>query len=144
MKALSGGLAALALALAAGGAAAQSFPTRQIQNFFPPFSSSANFQPPLAFGFDPHMVTPRVTQYNLAVLFERGAGVPKSLPDAYRWYAIAAARGDEESTGRVAALAKLLSREDLEMETRAAAAFKAARPNESANAAIGPAPVSGG
>jgi localization factor PodJL len=84
------------------------------------------------------------SQYNLAVLFERGAGVPKSLPDAYRWYAIAAARGDKESTGRVAALAKLLSREDLEMETRAAAAFKAERPDESANAAIGPAPASGG
>ncbi|MDQ2900818.1 MAG: carboxypeptidase regulatory-like domain-containing protein [Acidobacteriota bacterium] len=49
------------------------FPTRQIQTFFPPFSSSANFQTPLAFGFDPHMVTPRVTQYNIAVQRELAA-----------------------------------------------------------------------
>ena len=84
------------------------------------------------------------SQYNLAVLYERGAGVPKSLVDAYRWYAIAAAGGDKESTGRVAALAKQLSREDLETATRAAAAFKAERPDESANAANGPAPPSGG
>jgi hypothetical protein len=42
-------------------------PQRRVEDFFPPFSSSANFTPPLAFGFDPHMVTPRMTQYNFAV-----------------------------------------------------------------------------
>ena len=84
------------------------------------------------------------SQYNLAVLYERGAGVAKNLGDAYRWYAIAAARGDKESNGRVAALAKQLSRDDLETATRAAAAFKPERPDESANAANGPTPPSGG
>ena len=43
------------------------FPTLQVQNFFPPFSSQASFTAPLAFGFDPHMVTPRMTQYNIAI-----------------------------------------------------------------------------
>ena len=42
-------------------------PQRRVEDFFPPFSSNANFTPPLAFGFDPHMVTPRMTQYNFAV-----------------------------------------------------------------------------
>ncbi len=48
--------------VAVGGA-----PQRPVQRFFDPFSSNANFTPPLAFGFDPHMVTPRMTQYNIAV-----------------------------------------------------------------------------
>jgi hypothetical protein len=42
-------------------------PQNRVENFFLPFSSNANFTPPLAYGFDPHMVTPRMTQYNLAV-----------------------------------------------------------------------------
>jgi outer membrane receptor protein involved in Fe transport len=42
-------------------------PQRRAEELFPPFSSNANFTPPLAFGFDPHMVTPRMTQYNFAV-----------------------------------------------------------------------------
>ena len=84
------------------------------------------------------------SQYNLAVLYEQGAGVPKSLSDAYRWYAIAAAGGDKESQGRVAVLAKQLSPADLQTATRAAASFKPERPDESANAANGPVPPSGG
>ena len=47
--------------------AVNNVPQQQAENFFPPFSSNANFTPPLAFGFDPHMVTPRMTQYNFAV-----------------------------------------------------------------------------
>ena len=42
-------------------------PQRPVQRYFDPFSANANFTPPLAFGFDPHMVTPRMTQYNFAV-----------------------------------------------------------------------------
>jgi localization factor PodJL len=84
------------------------------------------------------------SQYNLAVLYEQGAGVPKNLSDAYRWYAIAAAGGDKESQGRVAVLAKQLSPADLQTATRAAASFKPDRPDESANAANGPVPPSGG
>jgi outer membrane receptor protein involved in Fe transport len=45
-------------------------PQRRAEDLFPPFSSNANFTPPLAFGFDPHMVTPRMTQYNFAVQHE--------------------------------------------------------------------------
>jgi TPR repeat protein len=84
------------------------------------------------------------SQYNLAVLYEQGTGVPKSLSEAYRWYAIAAAGGDKESQTRVVILAKQLSPTDLQTATRAAAAFKSERPDESANAANGPSPPSGG
>jgi outer membrane receptor protein involved in Fe transport len=45
-------------------------PQRRVEDFFPPFSSNANFTPPLAYGFDPHMVTPRMTQYNVALQHE--------------------------------------------------------------------------
>jgi hypothetical protein len=45
-------------------------PQRRVENFFDPFSSRASFTPPLAFGFDPHMVTPRMTQYNFAIQHE--------------------------------------------------------------------------
>jgi hypothetical protein len=42
-------------------------PTRQIQNYFPPFSSNANFTTALAYGFNPNMDTPRMYQYNIAI-----------------------------------------------------------------------------
>ncbi|HMI97473.1 MAG TPA: tetratricopeptide repeat protein [Micropepsaceae bacterium] len=84
------------------------------------------------------------SQYNLAVLYERGTGVPKSLSDAYRWYAIAAAGGDKESHGRVAAVAKQLSKTDLEAAIRAATGFKPQRADETANAATGLAPPPSG
>ena len=43
------------------------------------------------------------------MLYERGDGVPQSLLDAYKWYAIAAAPGDTESKSRIAALQTQLS-----------------------------------
>ncbi|HZT28327.1 MAG TPA: TonB-dependent receptor [Bryobacteraceae bacterium] len=42
-------------------------PQRRVENFFPPFSSNANFTTALAYGFNPDMLTPRMYQYNLAV-----------------------------------------------------------------------------
>ena len=34
------------------------------------------------------------SEVNLAVLYERGLGVPASLSEAYKWYSIAGASGD--------------------------------------------------
>jgi outer membrane receptor protein involved in Fe transport len=45
-------------------------PQKRIESYFPPISSSASFTPALAYGLDPHMVTPRMTQYNVAVQHE--------------------------------------------------------------------------
>jgi localization factor PodJL len=46
----------------------------------------------------------RDSQYNLAVLFERGLGVRTDLPQAYLWYSIADLGGDAEAATRRAAL----------------------------------------
>jgi len=78
------------------------------------------------------------SQFNLAVLYERGTGVAQSLTEAYKWYAIAAASGDKEAAARVATLANQLKPEDLAKARSAAAAFKPAPLNASANAAGGP------
>ncbi|MBS1832001.1 MAG: TonB-dependent receptor [Acidobacteria bacterium] len=42
-------------------------PTLQVQNFFAPFDSNANFTTPLTFGFNPKMKTPTMYQWNFAV-----------------------------------------------------------------------------
>jgi len=84
------------------------------------------------------------SQFNLAVLYERGAGVPQSLSGAYQWYAIAAAQGDKEAALRVAALAKELKPADLAAARAAAASFKPAPLDEAANAANGQTQSSGG
>ena len=42
-------------------------PTLGVQNFFEPFSVNANFTTPLTFGFNPHMKTPTMYQWNFAV-----------------------------------------------------------------------------
>jgi hypothetical protein len=45
-------------------------PTLQIQNFFPPFSTSASFSTPLTYGVNPHMRTPYLHEWNFAVQHE--------------------------------------------------------------------------
>ena len=42
-------------------------PTLAVQNFFQPFSVNANFTTPLTFGFNPHMKTPTMYQWNFAI-----------------------------------------------------------------------------
>ena len=73
------------------------------------------------------------SQFNLAVLYERGDGVPQSLIDAFKWYSIAAAAGDAESKARLTVLQTQLSDPDRAAATRAAQAFRVAPLNRSAN-----------
>ena len=73
------------------------------------------------------------SQFNLAVLYERGMGVQQSLVDAYKWYLIAAAQGDAESKKRSEALATQLNDSDRKAAQQAAEAFKAQDPNPAAN-----------
>ena len=58
------------------------------------------------------------------MLYERGLGVPQSLLDAYKWYAIAAAEGDAESKSRIDALSTQLSADDRAAAQRSADQFK--------------------
>jgi localization factor PodJL len=64
------------------------------------------------------------SQFNLAVLYERGLGVPQSLLNAYKWYAIAAAQGDGESKARLQAISTQLSADDRAAAQHAADTFK--------------------
>jgi localization factor PodJL len=73
------------------------------------------------------------SQFNLAVLYERGDGVPQSLVDAYKWYSIAAATGDTESKARIGVLQTQLSEADKATANRSAGSFRAAPLNRAAN-----------
>jgi len=66
------------------------------------------------------------SQFNLAVLYERGEGVSQSLTDAYKWYAIAALSGDAEAKARLGVLDTQLSESDRTAAGKAAAGFHAA------------------
>ncbi len=83
------------------------------------------------------------SQFNLAVLYERGLGVPQSLLDAYKWYAIAASNGDVESKSRIAVLTTQLSADDRAAAQRSADQFKATALDAAANAAPQMAQVGG-
>lgn len=73
------------------------------------------------------------SQFNLAVLYERGLGVGVSLPEAYKWYSIAATGGDAESKARVEALATQIQAADKAAGDRNAQAFKTQTLNLAAN-----------
>ena len=44
------------------------------------------------------------SQFNLGVMYETGKGVPKNLTDAFVWYSVAAAQGDQFAKERVGVL----------------------------------------
>ncbi len=72
-------------------------------------------------------------QFNLAVLHERGAGVPHSRADAYKWYAIAATQGDHDAATQAGIVARQLSPDELQAAKKAVADFKPSPINRAAN-----------
>ncbi|HEY1878227.1 MAG TPA: tetratricopeptide repeat protein, partial [Rhizomicrobium sp.] len=75
----------------------------------------------------------RDSQFNLAILYERGDGVPQSLADAFKWYSIAAASGDAESGARMVLLQNQISDAEKAAATRAAQAFRLSPIDHGAN-----------
>ncbi|MDX2265568.1 MAG: tetratricopeptide repeat protein [Hyphomicrobiales bacterium] len=68
------------------------------------------------------------SQFNLAVLLERGVGGAADMAGAYYWYSVAAANGDAQAALKADALrAKLTRREAAEIDKRVRA-FEPARP----------------
>jgi len=53
------------------------------------------------------------SQFNLGVLFESGQGIPKNMNDAFVWYSIAAAQGDQFAKTRIDVLKTTLEQDDL-------------------------------
>ena len=75
------------------------------------------------------------SQFNLAVLYERGLGVGQSLTEAYKWYSVAAAQGDTESRARIEVLNTQLSANDRAGAEHAAKAFRPKPMDRDANEA---------
>ncbi|MEE9347309.1 MAG: peptidoglycan-binding protein [Robiginitomaculum sp.] len=72
-------------------------------------------------------------QYNLAVLFERGTGVKADGGQAYVWYAIAGAQGDQDAAGRAKQLREQLDPTLIARMDNKIAAYKPAAFNEATN-----------
>lgn len=73
------------------------------------------------------------SQYNLAMLYESGLGVPRDLKEAYKWLVLAAASGDKESQKRRDALKAKLSAADRSSAETLAKSFQAKPINPIAN-----------
>ncbi len=83
----------------------------------------------------------RDSQYNLAILYERGLGVKKDLSKAYRWYSLAADQHDEHGAISAEKLEELLSAQELAEAREFVSNWRPARAKFSAN--IVTAPVDG-
>lgn len=73
------------------------------------------------------------SQYNLGVLYESGLGVAKDHVAAYKWYSLAAKRGDQEAARRRDQLIARLPTETVQSGDKLIAAWKLTRPNPMAN-----------
>jgi localization factor PodJL len=81
------------------------------------------------------------SQYNLGVLLWRGVGVDQNLPEAYKWFALAAGRGDQEAANRRNDVAALLDAQSLNAARLTVQAFVAETPP--ADAITNPEPPGG-
>ncbi|KMO32927.1 hypothetical protein VQ03_25850 [Methylobacterium tarhaniae] len=75
----------------------------------------------------------RDSQYNLAVLLARGLGVTQDLPQAYGWFAAAAAQGDDDAGRKRDEVAGKMAQKDLAAARAAAEAWKAKVPDPAVN-----------
>ena len=73
------------------------------------------------------------SQFNLGVLFESGQGLPKNVTDAFVWYSIAAAQGDQFAKKRVEVLSTTLAASELEAAQLRVASFKPVKVDDKAN-----------
>jgi hypothetical protein len=73
------------------------------------------------------------SQYNLAMLYENGLGVPKDAKQAYKWLALAAKSGDAEAKKHRGGLKAMLSPADAEEAMAQADTWQAKRSNPMAN-----------
>jgi len=73
------------------------------------------------------------SQFNLGVLFESGQGLPQNINDAFVWYSIAAAQGDQFAKTRVETLTGTLSQTDLVSAAARIKQFQPRKIDESAN-----------
>ncbi|MEP3889052.1 MAG: peptidoglycan-binding protein [Hellea sp.] len=73
------------------------------------------------------------SQFNLGVLFESGQGLPKNVNDAFVWYSIAAAQGDQFAKTRIEVLTPTLGQADLASAKARVKTFKPVKIDDRAN-----------
>ena len=66
------------------------------------------------------------SQYNLGQLYQAGSGVPRDFPEAYKWFSIAALRGDAPARAAAMELEHNLTTAQLATAESAAGRFQAA------------------
>ncbi|MGG2324654.1 tetratricopeptide repeat protein, partial [Salmonella enterica] len=63
------------------------------------------------------------SQFNLAMLYETGRGVPQNQAEAYKWYALAVRNGDLEASRRMDFVRGRLSQNELAAVEKAVATW---------------------
>ena len=74
-----------------------------------------------------------IPRFDLAVLYERGLGVPQDLNQALKWYGIAALAGDSPSMARADFLRGQVTEQDARLAANAAQGFAPLPPLGTAN-----------
>ena len=62
-------------------------------------------------------------QFSLGVCYENGTGIPKSFVEAYRWFNVAAAQGDEDATKHRDHLERKMSKSEISRAQRLSTEF---------------------
>jgi localization factor PodJL len=78
------------------------------------------------------------SQFNLGLLYESGSGVDRNLPEAYKWFTIAADGGDAQAQASAGQLRARLTAAQLATAERAAVTFHATASGRSDLAPITP------
>ena len=73
------------------------------------------------------------SQFDLAILYERGEGVPRNLTEAYKWYSIAAKQDDRDAIARAATVGAQLLPAYLREASAAAKGFQPSLASRAAN-----------
>ena len=76
------------------------------------------------------------SQFNLAILYENGRGVPKDLQEAYKWFALAARSGDPVAARRLEQVRARMEPAELEAAEQKLAAWQPT-PAEAVTGSIG-------
>jgi localization factor PodJL len=63
------------------------------------------------------------SQFNLAILFARGIGIEQNLAESYKWFALAAAKGDQDAAKKRDEVAARLDQQTLTAAKLAAQTF---------------------
>jgi TPR repeat protein len=72
-------------------------------------------------------------QYNLGVMYSFGRGVPQDYVQAYMWFNLAAAQGNEKASQNRNIVAKLMTCSDISKAQRMVHEWREAHPPKSAN-----------